>query len=108
MVLLTKMTLRNCKCAGFLKNEKTIKLHLYTKQFLIVLCFNFTPRAKKGGFKKASKDAKKKYAEKAKEYYGNPEDWTEDILDDLKDIIPDIKSKDLKKVPKDVVRTMCT
>jgi hypothetical protein len=33
-----------------------------------------------------------------------PEKWTEEDLDDLKDIIPDIKSKDLEKVPKDVVR----
>lgn len=61
-------------------------------------------RAKKGAFKGASKDTKKALGKKAKEHYGNPEGWSKEDLDEMKDFIDEVPSKYLKKVPKDVVR----
>lgn len=67
------------------------------------LLLNIFSRAKKGAFKDASKEEKKKYGKETKNAYGKPEAWTKENLDDMKDLFPYISSKDLKKVPKHVV-----
>ena len=64
----------------------------------------FSIRVKKGAFKDASKDTKKALGKKAKDYYGEPEKWSKETLDDMKDILDEVPLKDLKTVPKDEVR----
>ena len=76
---------------------------IHDTRLKIVALLKFSTRAKKGAFKDAPRDAKKEYGKKAKDVYGEPERWSKEDLDDMKDFIDEVPSKYLKKVPKEVV-----